>query len=454
MSLTAADFNQVPAYAYDNPAPNDVEARRWARAQIEKDFFFATDKGLPKWTEPMAASLAEAVLTMGPLAQGADSRMWAYRNGRWAPDDDSVQRRLVILLGERYRPTLVATVRHTIGGISPYGVIDAGKPDMSLIGFTNTLLNVAEWKTLPADPLRGFVPSLAIPYDTAAQCPNFHRWLAEVLAPEDVALAWQLIAYMLVTGNPWQKAVMLIGSGGNGKGTFLRVLEAILGRPNFSSVSLYNLTANRFASSGLYGKTANICGDIDPTHLKETSTFKMLTGGDSISAEFKHKDAFDFTSYAVPLFSANEIPTTSDTSVGYFRRWIALEFPRKLSGRFDEQALLDEAPGIAFYALIFLQGVLANDITPNPVTQDKFETASDPLRLFWFEECVADPAAFTSRATLYSTYKCWAESGGSAVLSNRKVFSRLRALGAVDMTKDSGERGFRVSVRPSYARQP
>lgn len=441
-------------YDLTNPALTDEEARTWARTKIAADFFFATDKGLPKWTEPKVIDLAGAVLTMGPVAPGADDRFWTYRDNRWAPDDGAVQRRLVSLLGQRYRPALVRPVRDAIDAISPYGVIDAAQPDSALVGFCNGLLDVTTWEVLPADPYRGFVPRLAVDYDSGAQCPNFQAWLAEVLAPEDVNLAWCIIAYMLVTGNPWQKAIMFIGLGSNGKSTFIRVLNAILGPDNYSAVSLGHLTSNRFAPATLYGKLANICGDIDPTHLRETAMFKMLVGGDPIYAEHKNKDGFKFTSYAVPLFSANEIPTTSDTSDAYFRRWIALEFPHKLSGRFDETKLTGEAAGIAAYALRFLPDVLANGIVPNAVTQEKFEIASDPLRLFYAEECVADTDAFTSRNTLYATYEAWAKCGGSVALSNRKVFSRLRALGVKDAQKHDGERGFALQVRTHAVRQP
>jgi P4 family phage/plasmid primase-like protien len=414
------------------------------------DYFHCSDKGLPKWSEPKVLDLADAILESGPLAPGGDHRIWAYADGRWAPDDDAVKNRLVKLLGNRYSPKYESPVRDVITAQSPYGTIDAGNPDTNLIGFTNGLLDIAAWKMLPADPSRGFVPCLAVPFLADAPCPNFHRWLADVLESEDIPVAWQIIAYMLVTGNPLQKAIMLIGPGGNGKGTYLRVLRAIIGAANYSAVSLSALTNNRFAPATLYGKLANIAGDIDPTHLKETGTFKMLTGGDAITAEYKMKDPFTFESYAVPLFSANEIPTTADTSVGYFRRWIPLKFPRALSGRFDESSILDEAPGIAAHALTHhLRDVLASGITPNAVTQDEFEMASDPLRLFWSEMCVIDPNAFTSRTLLYSTYKRWAESGGSAVLSNRKVYPRLRALGAADITKASGERGFRIQLQPT-----
>jgi putative DNA primase/helicase len=39
--------------------------------------------------------------------------------------------------------------------------------------------------------------------------------------------------------------------------------------------------------------------------LAGTSTFRAITGGDRIQAEYKFRDSFEFTPYARLVFSAN-----------------------------------------------------------------------------------------------------------------------------------------------------
>ena len=61
--------------------------------------FFSPDYGL------MAGRLADAVQASGPLLVDiVDGRFWVYADGVWKPEDGEIRRRVVQLLGERYRP--------------------------------------------------------------------------------------------------------------------------------------------------------------------------------------------------------------------------------------------------------------------------------------------------------------------------------------------------------------
>src|SRR5690606_3841375 len=103
-----------------------------------------------------------------------------------------------------------------------------------------------------------------------------------------------------------------------------------------------------FATSGLYGKIANISGDLSSRFLSDPQVLKEITGGDSISASRKFGQSFEFVPYAVPVFASNEYFRTSDSSIGWRRRWEVIEFTRRVDGNgtFDEQLLLDDIPGI------------------------------------------------------------------------------------------------------------
>ena len=115
--------------------------------------------------------------------------------------------------------------------------------------------------------------------------------------------------------------ILLYGDGFNGKGTLLRVLTAVLGEGNVSAVSLHSLAEERFTRIGLLGRIANICGDIDASYIERTGLLKQASGEDLISAEHKFRKPAQFTSWAVPWFSANEIPASSDTSQGLLEPW-------------------------------------------------------------------------------------------------------------------------------------
>ncbi len=66
---------------------------------------------------------------------------------------------------------------------------------------------------------------------------------------------------------------------------------------------------------------ANISADLPKTAISTSGRFKMLTGRDTISAEFKHKNAFQFLNTAKMWFSCNEFPQTTEDTLAYVRRW-------------------------------------------------------------------------------------------------------------------------------------
>ena len=143
----------------------------------------------------------------------------------------------------------------------------------------------------------------------------------------------EIIGYCLYKGYPIQKAIMLVGSGSNGKSVFIQLLQHFLGVYHCASNSLQKLAVNRFSLSSLHGKLANLFADLSSSSLSDTSIFKMLTGGDLIQAEKKFKDEFSFTNYAKLIFSANAIPKSPDDSDAFFRRWIIIVFPFKFTGK-------------------------------------------------------------------------------------------------------------------------
>jgi putative DNA primase/helicase len=81
------------------------------------------------------------------------------------------------------------------------------------------------------------------------------------------------------------------------------------------------LGRNTFAAADLYGRMANICGDVEP-FLRRTDLLKQLTGGDVIRAERKFRDAFEFAWRGVPYFSANRMPVSPDQSRAFADRWL------------------------------------------------------------------------------------------------------------------------------------
>jgi putative DNA primase/helicase len=251
-----------------------------------------------------------------------------------------------------------------------------------------------------------------------------------------VELAWEMLGYLLFSGNPLQVAFLFYGSGGNGKGTLMRVIEDLLGRDNIASESLDDLNKNRFSAVNLYGRIANLAGDIDGTYQESTANFKKLTGEDTYAGEKKFGDRFNFESWAVPVFSANKIPGSADVTEGYLRRWVVLHFHKRIQNMipgFSDQ-LSTELPGIAAKAVRALRVLMERErFDPRgEATKGKEEMALqiDQVRQ-WIAsgEPMMAPDHWQSAIDLYAAYRIWAERSGQGKLREAEFSHRLEAIG-------------------------
>lgn len=283
--------------------------------------YFHPDYGLK------AGQLADAITAEGPVLVDDSGVFWVYGNGVWRPDDKLIRSRAVRLLGERYRPSHWRAVAELLASTADRFEVE---PIPSLINMRSGLLR---WNGDPDPVLLDHndaclsTVQLPVDWDPMATCPEFDAFMAAALPEDDRERAWQVIGYLMMSGNPLQRLFLLTGGGGNGKGVFLNVVRALVGDENFSAVPLRRFSETQFASAELFNKLANVCGDIDARFIEDTGRIKELAGDDKIDAERKGKDPFKFLFWGKAIFSANAIPGASDSSKGWTRRWEVINFP-------------------------------------------------------------------------------------------------------------------------------
>jgi putative DNA primase/helicase len=283
--------------------------------------FFHPEYGLK------AGALADAMLVEGPIMVDDSGQFWVYRGGVWRPDDRTVRARAVRLMGQRYRPSHWRAVADLLASTCERFEV-APVPD--LINLRSGLLR---WRADPDPTLLEHhdaclsTVQLPVEWDPMGNCPDFEDFMASALPEDDRERAWQVIGYLMMSGNPLQRLFLLTGGGGNGKGVFLNVIRALVGDDNFSAVPLRRFSETQFASAELHNKLANVCGDIDAKYIEDTGRIKELAGDDKIDAERKGRDPFKFLFWGKAIFSANAIPGASDSSKGWTRRWEVINFP-------------------------------------------------------------------------------------------------------------------------------
>lgn len=280
--------------------------------------------------------LSDELLMENKLKFAADI-LWIFRDGVYRPNGAQVvQQKAQALLGKNTRNSRIA---ETLSYIERETYSELPTPDPLFINLLNGKLNWAAMKLSPHDPDTFEILQLPIKYDPNAQCPTFNKYLETTLDPEVIELVKEVIGYCLIPDTRFEKAVMLTGSGSNGKSVLLDVIQDLLGQDNVSNVELQELGENRFKAAGLLGKLANVFSDLDDRGLKSSSMFKVLVTGDRITAERKFGQPFEFKNYARLLFSANKLPSSRDRSYAFYRRWLIIPFEKTFDGTNADKSL-------------------------------------------------------------------------------------------------------------------
>lgn len=462
---------------------DDVLGRREAdtRTQyLERLARAATDKlgraPAHKSTNPLfdqrgglkAQSASEAVLEGQPAALAKDSMIALYRDGVFRMDRgreplfESVQS----LLGEEYRPNWRSTVEESLIGI--LSSRDARLPehyDHPILNTANGMLDLRTGELSPHSP--DYLSRVQIPvaWDPDAVCPAYEKWLEECCPGQTDDLEETVSAMLDPSATP-AKAVFLFGPSRSGKSTFLRIMQQVAGSANCSGVSLHQLSDDRFASANLYGRMLNTCADLPATHLSDTSVFKQMTGGDLVQANRKYGQQFSFTNTALFAFSANRIPTVSETSSAYTERIKPFNFPHSFAGREDpriEAEVMEELPGILVRWVRAWQRRAARGtyLATHEDVRREFEAASDRVRLWVDSVCVIHGGAVgsvvgaeqgTGKTELYLSFKDWlSREGGAGAMKRGDFIHRLSSLpgvGEVRLTHRNKNIGLNVTVCP------
>lgn len=284
------------------------------------------------------------------------------------------------------------------------------------ISLKNGVLNMKTFEFTEHDPTNRFLLQVPAKYDPGIDCPNFKKFLSEVLPNEDEKnTIIELFGYCLVKNYSIQKWFMFLGSGANGKGTLLSVLRTFIGPENISAVELQEFE-KPFSIAELYGKLANIVGDLSAKELYHSGRLKSLTGGDLLLAEKKFQNPFNFINHAKLIYSANELPKTFDGTIAFWRRVMLINFMQTfIDGRDIKDLWItlttdDELSGILNLSLEGLRRLRVNgEFSKKNSTEevkDHYIRNSDPVAAF-FMDCVEitnDANDFVSLQTFHSAF--------------------------------------------------
>lgn len=202
----------------------------------------------------------------------------------------------------------------------------------NFIAVKNGIYDISKDKLLPFSPDIVIKNKINWNYNPSAECPSVDKVLNNVAVKDKEVrtVLEEIFGYLLYRRNSLRKTFLLTGFGQNGKSTYLKMLTKFVGEENKSALDLNELS-ERFKTAELFGKLANIGDDISKLYIKDSSMFKKLSTGDTVNAERKGLDPFDFNNYAKLIFSANEPPRVNDKSDGIVSRLLIIPFKAKFT---------------------------------------------------------------------------------------------------------------------------
>jgi len=394
------------------------------------------------------------------------AEMWIYKDGIYIPQARTyINEYCREVLREAYNKTIANAVIAKIEADTYITQEEFFKEEPPyLIALKNGIFDIKQKKLLPFDPKYKFFNKIPVNYDENADCPKIKKFFRETLASEeDIKTMEEIFGFMLYNDYFLEVAIMLYGSGRNGKSKTLELMKRFIGLENVSVISLESIERDTFALSSFFKKKANLCGDLSKTALRNTGNFKSLTGRDEIEAQRKFKSTVKFKNYAKMIFSANELPITYDLSEAFWSRWIIIDFPYTFVSKehYDEAiqegkktnnlkiadpdiiekiSTPEELSGLLNLALEGLYRLFKNkSFTKNPSAQrvkTKWLRMSDSCLAFIMDCIEQDFDSYITKARFRQEYSKYCRSHKLTMATDRRIKEVLTTnLGVVDDRK-------------------
>lgn len=326
-----------------------------------------------------------------------------------------------------------------------------------------------------ADPWLLNTPLGIVDLKTGAMSPHVsdeHMTKSTAVAPDGDCRVWlkfldqvtksnkELIGYLqraagyALTGSIREHAMLFChGTGGNGKGTFLNTIKAVMGDYAINSPS-ETFMARTGAShltelARLQGARLVLAQEISDGNSLNTARVSAITGGDMITANFMRQDHFDFMPQFKLFMSGNHKPGLGNVTDAMRRRLNMIPFEVKISGTDVDQELPDklrsEWPGILRWMIDGCLWWQDKKLSPPEIvvssTGEYFE-AEDAFAQ-WIEDCcTVRRDDWATVAELFKSWMAWARAAGEFV-GSQKRFSQALVSRGKQADKIAGQRSFR-----------
>lgn len=305
-------------------------------------------------------------------------------------------------------------------------------PPEEWIQFTNKIINIHTGEQHKATPEYHFTNPIPQTIGESDKTPILDKIFSEWVGKENVKLLKQIIAFCIVPKYFLHRIFFLVGSGCNGKGSFLEFLKNFIGISNTTSTSLELLLNNRFETVKLYKKLVCLMGETNYQRIEKSDLLKRLSGGDLIGFEFKNKQPFDEVNYSKLIIATNSLPMTLDKTKGFYRRMMIINFPNEFSEKKD---VLKTIPLVEYHNLARACISLIPELWENrefhkegsiEERKQRYEDLSDPLQKFLRTKTIEDPNSYVFKYEFKDKFILFLSNNGYRIWNDKELGTHMK----------------------------
>ena len=299
----------------------------------------------------------------------------------------------------------------------------------------NGLLHVPTGVLYPPTPDYFGVIASSVRFDPDAPQPlMWLRYLDQVLDDDEAITCLQdWMGYLLTSDTSQQKILFMEGLPRSGKGTWARIMAALLGKQSVAGPTMAQLSEHfglepLVTASLALISDARIGGRTDKSTIAER--LLSISGEDILTVGRKHISAWTGKLPARIAILTNELPAFGENSGALVGRFIMLVFPHSFYGREDTnltKKLMAELPGILNWSMVGYRRLRERGHFVQPKNAlkklEQIEMLSAPVKAFVRDCCKIGPGLEAGTDRLYQAWRTWCATNGGPVIS-KEWFSR------------------------------
>lgn len=301
------------------------------------------------------------------------------------------------------------------------------------IHFTDVVVDIETGDKFGASPDYFFVNPIPHKLGKSENTPKMDKLFEEWVGKEYVKTLYEIIAYCMYKDYPIERIFCLLGGGSNGKSCFLKLLRNFIGDQNIVSTDLDLLIHSRFETSKLRNKMVAMIGETNFEDLNNTSRIKRMTSGkDPIPIEYKNKGGMDYVNYAKLIMATNNLPPTTDKTIGFGRRWCIIDFPNQFR---SEKEVLEDIPeneyenlGLKCITLLIelLKKRQFHEEGDIEQRMKNYEEKSNPFDKFWKEDIVDSPESHVWKHEFKDYLNDWLKEHRFRTMSDTTISKEMK----------------------------